>query len=167
MKKIDLTGQKFGKLLVLEKTNKRKWKSVIWKCQCDCGNIVEVDSHSLRKGNTKSCGCLKSKGELKIIQILQTLGIPYEYQKYQYIKDSHFCYFDFYIPSLKTVIEYDGEQHFISIDAFGGEQRLALQKKQDDYKNLYCKNNNIKMIRISYLEYDKLNEEYLKMLLNI
>ena len=45
--------------MVLEPTNKRtKSKSIIWKCQCDCGNIVEKDSPSLIQGHIKSCGCL-------------------------------------------------------------------------------------------------------------
>ena len=57
-KALELTGQKFGKLLVLEKTNNRTKDGLIkWKCQCDCGNIVEVAGSYLKKGNTKSCGC--------------------------------------------------------------------------------------------------------------
>lgn len=50
----DITGQRFGKLLVLERdTNKNKWK-----CQCDCGNITYVSTTGLDKG-TSSCGCLR------------------------------------------------------------------------------------------------------------
>ena len=55
----NLLGQKFGKLTVIEKTDKRKDGRVIWKCQCDCGHIVEVTSHNLLNGNTQSCGCLR------------------------------------------------------------------------------------------------------------
>jgi len=45
--------------LVLEKTNNRRHKQrTIYKCKCDCGNIVYVPSNSLITGNTKSCGCL-------------------------------------------------------------------------------------------------------------
>lgn len=54
----DLTGQRFGRLIILEKTEERKNNSIVWKCQCDCGNICFKDSHSLNKGSTKSCGCL-------------------------------------------------------------------------------------------------------------
>ena len=55
---IDLKDQYFGRLQVLEDTKKRKNdRLVVWKCQCECGNIVEVDSQSLRRGYTKSCGC--------------------------------------------------------------------------------------------------------------
>lgn len=50
----DLTGQRFGKLLVLEYVGHMKWK-----CRCDCGNEVIKDGKHLRWGNTRSCGCLK------------------------------------------------------------------------------------------------------------
>ena len=57
----DLKNQRFGSLIAIEPTEKRDaGRCVIWKCQCDCGNIVIVNSSSLqRKGSkaTKSCGC--------------------------------------------------------------------------------------------------------------
>jgi hypothetical protein len=57
-KKIDLTGQRFGRLVVLKESSKRdKNGSIHWVCKCDCGNIVEPSSASLRKGTTISCGC--------------------------------------------------------------------------------------------------------------
>ena len=59
-KLIDITGQRFGNLTVLEATNKHNVRGiVIWKCQCDCGKITEVVGSSLRNGSTKSCGCEK------------------------------------------------------------------------------------------------------------
>jgi len=58
---IDLTGLRFGKLLVIRRTNIKKWGSTCWLCKCSCGKETVVDSHSLRKGNTKSCGCLNKE----------------------------------------------------------------------------------------------------------
>ena len=52
----DLTGQRFGRLLVLEKTENSKGKSV-WKCKCDCGTDAFVRTSDLKNGHTKSCGC--------------------------------------------------------------------------------------------------------------
>lgn len=52
----DLTGQKFGRLTVLEDVG-RTHSMVVWRCLCECGNIVDVISNNLRKGNTQSCGC--------------------------------------------------------------------------------------------------------------
>lgn len=57
---IDITGQKFGRLTAIRYlgTEGRKAK---WLCRCDCGNISEVTSNNLRRGGTKSCGCLKDE----------------------------------------------------------------------------------------------------------
>lgn len=55
----NLIGQKFGRLLVIEKTDKRTPnRNIIWKCQCDCGEITEVPTSPLIQGRTCSCGCL-------------------------------------------------------------------------------------------------------------
>ena len=59
-KLIDLTGEKFGKLLVL-KRGENIGGHAAWICQCDCGNIKTISSDSLRCGKTKSCGCLKKE----------------------------------------------------------------------------------------------------------
>ena len=52
-------GRKFGRLTVLERSTKIVPKNVVWICKCDCGEIIEVTASSLRRGNTKSCGCLR------------------------------------------------------------------------------------------------------------
>ena len=59
-KSIDLTGQRFGKLIVKEKASNYKGRTA-WLCQCDCGQEKIVTTKNLRNGTTKSCGCLKHK----------------------------------------------------------------------------------------------------------
>lgn len=54
----DLTGEVFGRLTVLGMTPERRNRQVVWKCQCECGNITDVVGQALRTGHTKSCGCL-------------------------------------------------------------------------------------------------------------
>ena len=54
-----LIGQRFGRLTVIEKTNERKNKYIVYFCKCDCGNITKNDTYSLTSGHTKSCGCLR------------------------------------------------------------------------------------------------------------
>lgn len=57
---IDLTGKRFGRLLVLGRDEtKAKDGHGRWMCQCDCGNTVSVRSNNLASGHTKSCGCYK------------------------------------------------------------------------------------------------------------
>ena len=53
----NLKNKTFGKLKVIEMTDKRKHGSVVWKCLCECGNTVEVTTNCLTRGKTKSCGC--------------------------------------------------------------------------------------------------------------
>ena len=55
-----LEGKIFNRLIVIEKTDTRdKYRHVIWKCKCSCGNIINVPTSRLRSGITGSCGCLK------------------------------------------------------------------------------------------------------------
>lgn len=58
---IDLVGQRFGKLEVLERAPSDKWKATRWLCKCDCGTICEKDGVSLRHGDVRSCGCNKKE----------------------------------------------------------------------------------------------------------
>ncbi|MCC9273543.1 MAG: alcohol dehydrogenase [Enterococcus aquimarinus] len=67
-KKTDLTGQRFGRLVVVRETNERKSGYVVWECKCDCGEISFVTSWHLRSGNTKSCGCLREEVCSKIMK---------------------------------------------------------------------------------------------------
>ena len=57
-KKLNLTGQRFGRLVAIKPTEKRCQGSIVWECKCDCGEVVLVKGSSLTSGNTKSCGCL-------------------------------------------------------------------------------------------------------------
>ena len=109
----NILGQRFGKLVVIEQTKKRSLqKHVIWKCQCDCGNICEADGVYLRQGDILSCGCLKSIGEEKIVKILQENNITFEREKV-FNKNANGGYyrFDFFVDN-RYLIEYDGIQHF-------------------------------------------------------
>lgn len=156
---IDLVGQKFGKLTVIKRTN-NIGTNVAWLCQCDCGNTTIVQSNNLRSGHTISCGCIKSKGELLIRQLLIKLN-------YNFITEYKFSNlpnrrFDFYLPEFNTCIEYDGKQHFNFIDVWHRTQeKFEYAIQRDKEKTEYCKQNNIRLIRIPYYDYDKLNENYL------
>ena len=62
--RLDISGQKFGKLTALYPTERKSTSgSIIWRCRCDCGNEVDVSVAELRKGNNKSCGCLKEASQ--------------------------------------------------------------------------------------------------------
>lgn len=54
---IDLTGQRFGRLIVLGMCDHETGQDVRWNCRCDCGKELSVSGHSLKRGMTRSCGC--------------------------------------------------------------------------------------------------------------
>lgn len=62
---IDMANKKFGRLYVLNCAGRDTNGNALWKCLCDCGNIVIVDGCRLRKGNTKSCGCFNKEQSSK------------------------------------------------------------------------------------------------------
>jgi len=64
----DLTGQRYGKLVAIEKTGKKQNNSQVWICECDCGNKVEVSAGNLTSGKTNSCGCLLDESRKKAIK---------------------------------------------------------------------------------------------------
>ena len=72
MKRIDLTGVRFERLVVESFSHTDKHRSAVWNCVCDCGNALSVRGQDLRSGNTKSCGCLKRE---KIIAASVTHGM--------------------------------------------------------------------------------------------
>lgn len=151
----DLKGKRFGRLVVLEESKERSLQgNIMWICQCDCGEVVTIRSTSLISGNTKSCGkcCHISHGEQKIIQLLQDNNINFEYQKTfescRFPETNILAKFDFFIDN-RYLLEYDGEQHFIDKISIFREPLETIQKR-DEFKNNWCKENNIPLIRIPY-----------------
>lgn len=61
---LNITGQRFGKLVALKKVESRKGNTY-WLCQCDCGNQKEIQTSHLTSGLTKSCGCLNKSEKPK------------------------------------------------------------------------------------------------------
>jgi len=101
--------------------------------------------------------CIKYKGEEKISKILKDNNIKFIRQKtFNDCKNIKKLYFDFYLPDYNICIEYDGKQHYESVEYFGGIKEFKNIQKRDRIKNEYCSKNNIILIRISYN--DNINE---------
>lgn len=166
----DRVGERFGRLTVLrqateeEVLERRKSYETMWLCECDCGSHIYVPTGHLTSGHTQSCGCLKSRGEEKVAQILSELGI---YSLSQHTFDD--CVyegklrFDFYLPDCNTIIEYDGEQHFegCPTNGYWTEELLATVRARDKVKDEYCAEHDIKMIRIPYTDFEILDKDYI------
>jgi len=120
------------------------------ECICICGKLANLSVTTIRAGNR--CGCLKSKGEIAVKSVLDASDIHYKPQKrFDDCRNINTLPFDFYVDN-SFLIEFAGEQHFKSIERFGGDAQLAKQIKHDDIKNRYAITNNIPILHISYKE---------------
>ena len=153
----DITGQRFGKLIALSYCIKNQ--KAYWTCKCDCGNVVEVCISNLSNGHTQSCGCINySIGEKNIIKILEDNNI---YFKKEYIfSDLPKLRYDFYLPELNRLIEFDGKQHYDYKNTWHETEEEFLEAyKRDLKKNEYALNNHIFLVRIPYYERDNIDLE--------
>jgi len=133
------------------------------KIICPTHGLFEQMPHSHING--VGCPiCSESKGEKKISFILDTLKIKYEREKsFENCRYKYPLPFDFYLLDYNICIEYDGPQHFESIDGWGGEEKFKDIKIRDSIKNEYCENNNITLIRIKYDE--NINSEIMNIII--
>jgi hypothetical protein len=156
----DIAGQKFGKLTTIEAMDKRdKFGNRVWRCKCECGGEAFVSTGNLTSGLVQSCGCLISKGEEQVRTLLNESNIYFTTQQSfdscRYENSERSPRFDFYVNN-SYLIEYDGQQHFYPVDYFGGDEQFIIQQQRDAYKNQWCKDNNIPLIRIPYTKLDTL-----------
>lgn len=161
----NLSEQRFGKLVAKEyiKINK---PGAWWRCECDCGNKNFITTaHHLTSGNTKSCGCLNSLGELIIQNILIDNQILFIKEKsfddlhYDDNINSH-PRFDFYLPELNRLIEFDGTQHSYQTN-LNWEKNISLEERQqrDKIKNEWAAAHSIPLVRIPYWKRDNITLE--------
>ena len=122
-----------------------------------CGHIFEVSPDSFLRDLSACHKCNTSVGERKIIEILEGMGIKYKYHpKFKGLKGHTF---DFLLKDSKgtmLIIEYDGIQHFKPVKYYGGEPKFKIQKLRDEAKNRFCEENDIKLKRIPYWDFNNL-----------
>ena len=158
--RVDISGQRFGKLIALHPTEKRTIQhGVIWKCKCDCGSEIEYALNTLKEGKAFSCGCIKSKGDERIGQLLTQNKISFS-KEHTFLDclnlEGNKLRFDFLINNA-YLIEYDGEQHFKTQNhGWNTEEYLNKIQIHDKIKNQYCFEHNIPLIRIPYTHLSKL-----------
>jgi very-short-patch-repair endonuclease len=103
--------------------------------------------------------CDESTFTKKIKSILKKNNLNHLQQhKFDDCKNHHQLPFDFYIPSKRTCIEFDGIQHFQPVEHFGGIKAYEQLKQNDKIKNEYCEENYINLIRIRYDQIDRIEE---------
>lgn len=80
--KKDLTGQRFGRLVVISQNGVDKRFGSLWLCRCDCGNEKVTKSTYLIRGTTKSCGCLAKENSSKMLKKIRTISTSEENGRY-------------------------------------------------------------------------------------
>ncbi|WP_156876155.1 hypothetical protein [Clostridium kluyveri] len=119
-----------------------------------CGNAWEVEPTNFLTNKACVFCSPRSKGEDKIANILNDKHILYEREKrFNDCIGKRKLPFDFYLPDYNIVIEYDGIQHFKP--SFNKKEFKNI-KINDETKNNYCKDNNIKLLRIPYWEFNNI-----------
>ena len=168
---VDITGQKFGKLTALRIVDRPEFihkRGLFWECTCDCGNTTIVSSNALRTGGTTSCGCMASKAEMFIRNILNKYSVNFETQYWfddlrseitNYVLKFDFAIFD-KNKELSFLLEYDGIQHIngtrFSPRKEENEEKFMKIQIYDKQKNDYCDKNNIDLLRIPHWEFDNI-----------
>lgn len=162
----DITGITSGLLTAQYNTNKQDAQgNFLWYCTCECGGHKEVPASRLISQTVLSCGCLSSRGESKIAEILDILEIKYKRQKtfnqcINPITHSKLK-FDFYLPDYNCCIEYDGKQHFVEKGTWAEKENIENIILRDKIKTDYCLNNGLILIRIPYTDYELVDKNYL------
>lgn len=138
-----------------------------YKVRCkNCGHVDERWGISLIDDIIGCKYCNQgSKHELFIAMLLDKLGINY-IREYIVTYHSQYHRFDFFIPDLKIVIEYNGLQHYQPVALFGGEEQFLLRQKKDQEKVNYCQENNIRLIIFRYDQSNKEIEKQIGLIFN-
>lgn len=159
--KSNLVGKTYFWLTVIRDSGLRnpKTQNVLWECRCKCGNTKLATTSDLNQGHVKSCGCLISKGEAYIQQILIEGNIVFEKQKIfpdLISKNNGHLKYDFYINN-SFLLEFDGIQHYEESEKCSDS--LAERQERDKLKNEYAKSHNIPLKRIPYWDFDQITLE--------
>lgn len=154
---------------IIENVNRNKWinygeykNSTCHNLSilCSCGKeYVTTLTNYMRKGvqTCYSCSNKESVGEKIIKKFLENNNIVFEQEKrFQDCRDKRSLPFDFYLPEYNLCIEFDGIQHFKELS--NNYYNLKKIQYHDSIKNSYCKNKNINLLRISYLDRVNISE---------
>ena len=162
---IDETGNQYGLLTVLYRNGSNTSNKVLWHCKCSCGNECDVVGSDLRSKKQISCGCIKSKREYEITQILLENNInfkkEYSFQNLFVIDKFSPLRFDFAIfnkEKLILLIEFQGNQHFYPVEVFGGLEEFNKRIYRDKLKKEYCNKNNIPLLILTENNKNNLKE---------
>ena len=132
--KIDLTGQKFGKLTVVgEEGTCPTSRGITWRCLCDCGTLKVVRGNSLRMGKSKSCGCSQKEKPVKHGLCNHPLYEVYQGMKKRCYYDKHNQYHNYGGRGIKVCDRWlESFENFYNDVIEGYEKGLQLDRRNND-----------------------------------
>ena len=115
------------------------------------GEFWQEPANHINGSNCPYCNCgNKSKMEENIREKLQKENIKFEQQKtFDWLKYKKKLFLDFYCDKYKLAIEVQGDQHYVSVKRFGGEEDFKLRQDRDRVKKMLCEEHGIKMFYIT------------------
>ena len=133
--RIDLTGQVFGRLEVMEIDHVTANHKVYWKCKCSCGNEKIVQTYLLKKGTTKSCGCLKKERDSKrsfVNHIGEKFGMLTAIERIPNYKGKGRTYY-------RCICDCGNEKYVVSGNLTGGKTKTCgcISKRSKEYRNTF------------------------------
>lgn len=155
-------GEKYG-LLTIEGIELRG-QNYYYHCQCDCGNKTTVLGKHLFYGSTRSCGCINSKANMEMAQILEKYSIPFKREyRFENCRDKAPLPFDFALfnndNELIGLIENNGDQHYSARGTqWNTPERLIYTQKHDYIKQEFAETNHIPLLIIPYQYFDELEK---------
>ena len=153
----------FGEQYAVLETYIDSHTPILIKCN-NCGNIFPITPNNAFTRGIRCQNCtlknIESKGELKITDYLNNNKISFiRFKKFNDlfgVNGGQLSY-DFYIENKNSLIEFQGEQHYHSVDYFGGNEKFKIQVEHDNRKRIYAKNNGFKLLEIPYTEMNNVN----------
>lgn len=131
-KKNDISGQRFGKLLVIKQTSLIKHGSLLYKCVCDCGNEILCDSYSLTKQHTKSCGCLAKENAsingFKNLQKSNGAVSKWEEKITKYLQNhKDVCNLTTQLKLQNKILKYNNKNYYYDISFNVGNNKIIIE----------------------------------------
>lgn len=152
-----------GLTLLTEEKDYKNCKGKL-NIQCENGHQFEQSFDAIKNAHCVCPECSMSFGERKLLNILRDKNICFKTQyAFNDCKSDRNIKlrFDFAIlknDKVTNLIEVNGQQHYSSIDLWGGGEKLKIQQRNDNIKEEFCKNNNIPLTIIPYWEIDNMEE---------
>lgn len=160
----NLIGKEYGFLKIIGFACRLNYDNY-WICECSCRTKKIIKEENLKRGVTRSCGCMRSYGEIEIILFLNKYNIKYDtqvmFEDCVYEKQLRFDFRVYYPNSDKWfLLEFQGIQHYkpVKFKKNWTEEKMQEEfekvKEKDKIKRKYCKENNIEIFYLYYRDCD-------------